>query len=284
MGARVGKMEKTLWRLDLSAPNEAYDLLAGLFALEATGGWEEIASANGTTFRAHAENRDFLENLRAEAEKLAPETQGRLKKVENPDWREAWKDFFTPIVCGNAFVVLPPWLADFSWPGRHKIVIEPASAFGTGHHATTRLCLAALDRVLASKSAPTDFLDLGCGSGVLGLAACASDLNGLGLDIDPLAIENAEKNRELNGAKNLILLWGDIRVVNGRTFDLVMANILANPLIEFAPEIRGALREGGKLILSGVLAGQTEKVAEAYRALGQPEILAEDEWRALVWK
>lgn len=278
-------MEKYLWRLDMIAPEDSYDAVAAFLTFASPAGWEEISQEGGATlFRAHAENREFLDKLAKEFVALVPGAKAEPEKAERLDWTEAWKEYFTPVECGSRFVVAPPWLAGASFPGLNKILIEPASAFGTGHHATTRLCLTALAKILIEEPNPGDFLDFGCGSGVLGLAACGAGLRGMGVDIDPLAIENANKNRDLNAAANLELFWGGLERVGPRKFGLIMANILPEPLIEFAPALLEALAAGGKLVLSGVLATRAEEVKSAYRSLGEPEILAEGEWRALVWR
>ena len=192
--------------------------------------------------------------------------------------------------CGKQFVVLPPWLADTpDFPGRTPILIEPKSAFGTGHHATTALCLRVVSDLLEAGrlQAGQHFLDLGTGSGVLGIGCCKSGLTGEGLDIDPLAVDNALENRVLNAVapENFTVAEGSIGAVAGKRFDLVLANILARPLIEMAADIVRACRLGGCLVLSGLLEIQADGVAAAYRAQGLPEPrrIIDGEWAALVW-
>lgn len=280
-------MKKT-FRLDIFTPDRLYDQILGLLAVEATAGWEEADAPGGFLIGVHADRRPFLENLAARARAVSPEITTEIGEYEEKPWREAWKEYFTPIPCGSRFLVLPPWLRDSERTERLKIVIEPAFAFGTGQHASTALCLRALDQALTeNKIRPGQtFLDLGCGSGILGVAAALSGLAGVGLDIDPLAIANAEKNRELNSAASLELATGGVELGAGREFDLVMANILAGPLREMAPDLAARVAPGGVLILSGILDRQAGDVARAYeeRGLPTPAILSDGEWRALVFE
>ena len=175
---------------------------------------------------------------------------------------------------GNRFLVLPPWLADSNeFPGRDKIVIEPKSAFGTGHHATTALCLTVLSELVESGrvKAGQHFLDLGTGSGVLGIGCCKSGLTGEGYDIDMLAVENAIENRGINGIEGFEVGLGSIDALEGRTYDLVLANILARPLIELSQRIVWACKPGACLVLSGLLEIQADSVEEAYMAQCLPK-------------
>ena len=219
----------------------------------------------------------------------APETHCTLEALEAQDWLSAWRQFFTPVCCGSRFVVLPPWLAESpDFPGRTPVLIEPKSAFGTGHHATTALCLGVVSDLLDQGriASGQTFLDLGTGSGVLGIACCKSGLSGLGLDIDPLAVDNALENRELNQVSGFDAALGGIEAAVGRSFDLVLANILARPLMELAPAVAAARKPDGCLVLSGLLEIQADGVEAAYKAQGLPAArrVIEGEWCALVWE
>lgn len=280
-----------LFRLEIVADEEDFDRVSGLLALRAPFGWEEESLAGGETrYVIHCESEDHLRSLRDELGTVAPQASGALARVERRDWLAAWRQFFTPVPCGSRFVVLPPWLArggDF--PGRIPILIEPKSAFGTGHHATTALCLRVLSDLLeAGRIAPgQSFLDLGTGSGILGIGCARSGLAGLGLDIDPLAVDNARENRGLNGvtAAAFEVAEGSVAEAAGRSFDLVLANILARPLMEMAGELAAARAGDGCLVLSGILESQADAVEAAYREQGLPAArrTIEGEWCALVW-
>ena len=181
---------KTIHRLEIVVAESDYDCATGLLALEVPFGWEEQSLPTGETrFRVHCEQKDFLERLQQLLKQTVPAAESALSELEETDWLAAWRQFFTPVCCGNHFVVLPPWLADTQdFPGRTPILIEPKSAFGTGHHATTALCLRVVSDLLEAGRLQQGqhFLDLGTGSGVLGIGCCKFGLTGEGLDIDPL--------------------------------------------------------------------------------------------------
>lgn len=282
---------KQIYRLEIVAQEDAYDRVCGLLALEVSFGWEEENLPTGETrFRIHCEQEIYLSDLQDRIRRAVPDVCQTLSAVEEKDWVDAWKQFFTPVCCGSRFVVLPPWLADSpEFAERTPIIIEPKSAFGTGHHATTALCLRVISDLLdeGRLAAGQRFLDLGTGSGVLGIGCCKYGLRGEGLDIDPLAVDNALENRELNriAPEAFTIGAGSIEAVKGRTFDLVLANILARPLTEMAPDIVAARAADGALVLSGLLVIQADGVEAAYRACGLPEArrIIDGEWCALVW-
>lgn len=282
---------KQIYRLEIVAQEEDYDRVCGLLALEVSFGWEEENLPSGETrFRIHCEQEDYLQALQERVRHAVPEARQTLSAIEEKDWVDAWKQFFTPVCCGSRFVVLPPWLADKpEFADRTPIVIEPKSAFGTGHHATTALCLRVISDLLDEGriAAGQCFLDLGTGSGVLGIGCCKYGLQGAGLDIDSLAVDNALENRELNSiaSEAFSIGAGSIEAVKGQTFDLVLANILARPLTEMAADIAAARKPQGALVLSGLLVIQADGVEAAYRAQGLPQArrVIDGEWCALVW-
>lgn len=278
-------MAEKIWRLEIMANEDEAPLLQGLLALAVSAGWQEDVQDSGTLFTIHSDNKPFLEKLAQEAAMLTPRAKQNFSELDKTDWLQAWRQYFTPVPCGSQFVIVPPWLAHMEHSRRKSIVIEPKSAFGTGHHASTRLCLTALSDLADEGRLNRKgwFLDLGCGTGVLGIAACKLGMDGTGLDIDPIAIANARENRELNETDHLELLKGGIDKVAKEKFDLIMANILAGPLMEMAPQIIACLKKDGVLILGGILDKQAEEVARAYSPLGKTKECSEGEWRALVW-
>ncbi len=288
-GNKERHMAERLIRLDITAAEEDYEGITGLLFMKLSSGWEEQSLPAGETlFRAHCENAEVMDDIEACLGELFPHVEKERSVVEVEDWVTAWKDFFTPVPCGRRFVVLPPWLAfQNAWPDRKEIVIEPKSAFGTGHHATTALCLEALSDLLdrGAIREGQSFLDLGMGSGVLGMGLALEGLHGLGLDIDPLALDNARENCGLNHlSEDLFKPWpGSVEKVKGEVFDLVVANILAQPLIDMAGDIMALKAEGGALVLSGILTVQADRVAAAYESLGKPERRESGEWTCLVW-
>jgi ribosomal protein L11 methyltransferase len=278
-------MEKLI-RIDIIAAEDMVEIISGALALYSSYGWEEESLPTGETrFRVHCENAEYMDALMRGLEPYAAQVHIERTEIDKQDWTSAWREFFTPVVCGH-FVVLPPWRKDDA--GENKaIVIEPKSAFGTGHHATTALCLSVISRLILQGRVGKGqrFLDLGTGSGVLSLGCCLEGMHGIATDIDLLAVENAQENRDLNNIEGLEILLGSTEVVRGQHFDLVVANILARPLIELATDLVALKGEHGALVLSGLLDVQANSVVEAYTALGlpQPERVLDGEWCALVW-
>ena len=277
---------KKLTRLQIRFPKADYDRMIAQFALLFNYGWEETENADEAIFTVFCENSDFIENA---AEKLKGQfgnAKISITAEEIPDPLESWKEFFTPVECGDRFIILPPWLADMDTQKRHKILINPKSAFGTGHHASTCLCLKMLDWLLASSYIVKNdrFLDLGCGTGVLAIAAALAGLSGMAMDNDPIAVDNARENCALNKV-NLRLNTGDENNVLQNEYNLIMANILAQPLIDMAASLAGGLKQKGCLILSGILQTQGEKVKKAYLEQGLKHIrsILQDEWEALAF-
>lgn len=283
-------MEKTLTRIEFTAPAADVPLATVLLAEKLPYGWEEEEQASGAAlFRLHVEDPGESQALIAALNAAFPHLSLTRSEVPLRDWTVAWREFFTMVLCGEDFVVLAPWmLHEQPYKTRIPVIIEPKTAFGTGHHATTALCLEAISNLKRAGRivAGTRFLDLGTGSGILGMGLAKLGLTGVGLDIDPLSIENSEENKILNGVgDDFFIELGSVDRVKGQRFEVVVANILAEPLMTLAPEILEALAPGGCLILSGLLALQADGVAAAYQALGLPEPrkMLREEWAALVW-
>lgn len=281
-----GNVPRNMFCLRLDSPEDCCDRLTALLALDAPYGWQEEPLVRGTRFTLYSESRDLLMALAARSREACPDCGAEIVETEIPDPLEAWKEFFTPVVCGSRFVILPPWLARETFPQPCRIIIEPKSAFGTGHHASTRLCLTALDFLLdRGECGPGDtFLDLGCGAGTLGLGCAMAGMKGRGLDIDPVAIENALENRVLNKVSDLDLECAGSESLTPGEYNLILANILAGPLIEMAEDVARALAPGGRLILSGILKTQAWKTAGAYEKAGLHWLYsaADGEWAVLM--
>ncbi len=274
-----------LIRLDIIVPEDDLDRATGLMVRHVSFGWEELSLPTGETcLRVHSDNPALLEGLLQECHALLPSAVVERTPIANQDWTLAWREFFTPVAAGS-FLVLPPWLADTPADGRQPILIEPKSAFGTGHHATTVICLQALSGLLdAGLPAGARVLDLGTGTGVLGIACATRQLRVIGTDIDPVAVANARENIALNRVEACMqAVPGSTEAVRGQRFDLLLANILAAPLRELAPDIMALLEPGGHLVLSGILGIQADSVAACYAPLGQPQRLDEGDWAGLVW-
>jgi ribosomal protein L11 methyltransferase len=203
---------------------------------------------------------------RASAERVARELPGaEVAEVAPQDWGEAWKKGLGAFAVGRVFV-RPSWIDAPAPAGSAEVVLDPGMAFGTGTHPTTALCLEALDAALAARPGASA-LDVGTGSGLLAIAARKLGAGRVvATDNDPVAVRVAQENAARNGVE-LEVTGAEVSAVVG-PFDLVVANILANTLVELAPALAGQVAPGGTLLLSGVLAAQEAEVRRAYREQG----------------
>ena len=287
-----------LTRLEFTLPArlaaENPDLLPAFLALHVPHGWEEQSLPTGEVrCIVHSGHHGFCTELVNTVSAVLPGVRVDAGTVEEENWAEAWKEFFTPVPGGAHFLVLAPWMEEERRAtDRIPVLIEPKTAFGTGHHATTSLCLDALSTLFSQGKIDKDtrFLDLGTGSGILGIAAALLGLSGEGLDIDMAAVDNAVENRELNRVSRQMfpVAPGGVEKASG-PYDLVLANILAGPLREMAPQVAAALDKGdgerGILVLSGILDIQADAVEAAYvsRGLPKPERATRGEWVCLLF-
>jgi len=205
------------------------------------------------------------------------EIRAGLERLDDQPWAETWKLHFQPLHVGGRLWVLPPW--ETPPEGSIAVIIEPGLAFGTGGHATTSLCLEGILEALERRRGAS-VLDVGCGSGILGIAAAKLGAGRvMMIDNDPVAVEVAKENAEANGCGSIECSETPIGAIEER-FDLVIANILAMPLIELAPAIARSVAPGGELLLSGILNTQAADVRRAYEAEG---LELREERRRLDW-
>lgn len=200
-----------------------------------------------------------------------------LEQLGDANWVALSQAGLQPIRAGRFTVHTPTFQPD---PGRVNFEIDAGLAFGTGQHATTAGCLAALDTLASNGSTFTNIADVGTGTGLLAFAALAlwPGARAIATDIDPVAVDVARENAAINGVKlghgagELLLAVADgmdsPMLAARAPFDLIVANILAGPLIELAPDFAKALTPGGMIILAGLLDTQANGVIEAYGKLG----------------
>jgi ribosomal protein L11 methyltransferase len=279
-----------LLQIRFTLPEDQTDACQAFLAENVPHGWQEEQPApDQVTYSLYVEDTAAGRELAKAVAERWPQAEVMAEEREEEDWGRAWMEFFVPLECGQRFEILPPWLADQAKDGLTPVIIEPKMAFGTGHHPTTALCLEGLAAILGDGQGwkGRHFLDLGTGSGILAIALCKLGMTGLGLDIDPLAVDCARENTERNGVQDaLALAVGSIEAAAREPkFDLIVANILSGPLIGMAPAIVARLTPGGSLVLSGILEEQAEAVAAAYEAqgLGQPRFSRSGEWAALLY-
>jgi ribosomal protein L11 methyltransferase len=234
----------------------------------------------------------------------------QVRELPEEDWANAWKAHYPIRRIGERFVIVPSWLEYASQPQDVVLHLDPGMAFGTGLHPTTQLCLVLLERY-AQPNART--LDLGCGSGILAIGAAKLGAQPvLALDNDPIAVQATIENVERNQAADVVTTvegsigpgaqlghwlgsdWAtEQRAALGHSqpvafephdeFDLIVANILANVHVLLASHLRRALKPGGLLLTSGIIADREAEVAAAFEGQGlqQIERLAEGDWVAL---
>ena len=216
---------------------------------------------------------------------LRPIGELRTRLVHEADWAEAWKAYFPVLRVGRRLVIRPTWRRHRREPDDVVLALDPGMAFGTGLHPTTRLCLAALEG-LADQGivAGGRILDVGCGSGILAIAALKlGAASAIGVDTDPIAIEatlaNARRNRVV---RRLRARQGSLPS-DAPGSDLVLANLIAGVLVPLAPLLRDELRPGGTLVASGIFVDREAEVRTAFEAAGLTVVgrLAEGDWVAL---
>jgi len=209
----------------------------------------------------------------------------RASTIVDPGWATLWMKRFKPIRIGRRFLIVPPWSSErvSARSNRIVLIVKPARAFGTGHHATTAGVLRALERLFAERRFQSA-LDVGTGSGILAIAMKRLGAQTVSaIDSDPEALENARENAKLNqlGAE-LEFSSAPLNALR-RRYDLIAANILAPTLIEMAPTLTRLLRRDGRLILSGILAREAGEVLPSYQpALRCVSIGREQGWATVV--
>jgi ribosomal protein L11 methyltransferase len=216
------------------------------------------------------ESKQQLEMALGAMSLMYPMPRPVYKVVHEEDWAEAWKAHYHPVRIGKRLLIRPLWVQTEPQPGEIVIALDPGMAFGTGTHPTTQLCLLVLeDHVKPGINA----LDLGCGSGILGIAAVKlGAAHVLGLDIDPMAARVTLENAAQNGVTASITAQeGSLETVltSARRFDLAIVNILARVIIAMCGQGLGqVVRPGGTAIFSGLILEQVDEVEAALRSTG----------------
>jgi ribosomal protein L11 methyltransferase len=233
--------------------------------------------------RAAAAAAEALGHLQAFG--LRPIGELTTRIVHEADWAEAWKAHFPVLRIGLRIVIKPTWRNHDAAPDDVVLDLDPGMAFGTGLHPTTRLCLAGLEGVADRGGlAGARVLDVGCGSGILSIAAAKLGARSvLGVDTDPIAVEATEANAARNALAGAISARAGSLPSGERAFDVVVANLIASVLITLAAGLRDELLPGGILLASGIFIDREAEVRAAFSAAGLDvtERLAEGDWIAL---
>lgn len=306
-----GEMKKQRWmKLELSVPEELVEGISNfMIEIGAQGVYEETLEpwvANDLPelvgndviyaylpFDPHLENR--LARLQGYIEGLAdlfPElvkVSYKQETIEDPDWGEQWKKYFKPLRVGREIVIKPTWERYAPEGGDIVIEIDPGMAFGTGQHASTRMCLEALEDVIAKDRAikAWEVLDVGTGTGILGIACAKLGAEKvLCLDVDKKAVSIARENIQMNDVADRVRAAGrDVTTLDG-SFDLIVANLTEKILTKLRPTLVGLLRPRGYLIISGIIIDNRAMIEESF--LADPLILhrslTEKEWICYILK
>ena len=196
-----------------------------------------------------------------------------MANMDDADWENNWKQFYKPMEIGERLIVIPEW-ESAKTHGRIPLILNPGLTFGTGSHATTRLCLTALEKHVTDGQR---VLDLGCGSGILSIAALLLGAeHAFACDIDEKCVDVAYENAALNGIgrDRYMVRWGDVlsdrqlQKEMGDKYDIIVANIVSDVIIGLAPQVRPFLKEGGLFLTSGIIDTRADEVAEKLRQNG----------------
>ena len=237
--------------------------------------------AGPITVRAYLEMDDKIEETRQKLEEslyylgmIQPIPAPTYKQIADQNWMEAWKQHYKPILIGKRLVIVPAWM-DTPDPARVAIKIDPGMAFGTGTHPSTQLCLELMEKEFAVQP-PLRMIDVGCGSGILSIAAIKlGSLAVLGVDIDAGSIMNSRENADANQVgEELTLAVGSVEEIRAGRFvfnkaPIVVANILAPVIVRlFETGLAELIEDRGVIILSGILQDQAERVIDAGQLQG----------------
>ncbi len=222
-----------------------------------------------------------LENIKAGIEQFSTQLSIALKsniecdieynKKENKDWISKYKNSITPVEAGK-FYIHPSW--DKSKEDKINIIINPALAFGSGHHETTSSCLELISRYTSQDNT---LLDVGCGSGILGIAAAKLGACVDICDTDSISIENSIENFNLN-TTSINKSWVGSALLVDTKYDIVVANIVADVLVMISSDLKKSLKDNGILILSGILSKYKDKVLNKFKQYEIKEIIHKGDW------
>ncbi len=232
-----------------------------------------------------------IEKLKASNEDWLGSLETELSVTDEKDWENNWKQYFHPLPIGEKFLVVPSWEKEES-DDRLVIEIDPASSFGTGRHETTALCLEALEKLSPNGK---EVLDMGCGSGILGIGAALMGAKHIdAVDIDMVASRIADENAEKNNVSEVMSVYcgnvlTDEKLWNSfaeKKYDIILANIVADIISDMLPLFDACLVNDGRLVCSGIISPRKEFVLDALKANGfeVEELKEKNDWVAIICK
>ena len=259
---------------------------------------EENVLAGGALIRAYFQPEEYGETQRQELQDYIKRLSAyelsplglEVRQVAAEDWAETWKAHFKPVKVTDRVVIRPPWEEYAAQPGETVITIYPGMAFGTGRHASTLLCLRALEQVWEEQpprsGSPWQVLDVGTGTGILALASACWGAEVLAIDLDPEAVAAALENVRLNNLIDRVRVEDTPLASLRQQFGLIMANITAPDLLQLADALTARLLNDGVLIISGFLTEDALRLSTRYQGLGlhQTGFLTQEDWGALIFR
>jgi ribosomal protein L11 methyltransferase len=296
MGSNIDNRRSTIgnsqwWLVSLTVAHDTEEPASALlFDLGSTGIVTLDENSHSVTLGAYFDQARNTESIRQTVESEF-ERAGRsealmdvsISAVPNEDWMQKWKEGFEAVEVGERLVVAPSWKIPAKRDARTLIQIDPGMAFGTGTHETTRLCLEAIERHWRGGS----LLDVGTGTGILAIAAAllAPGSRVVAIDVDPQAVEVARENLAINAVSNAIeLRIGQPGDLTAQEFEIVVANLTAEVIIDLSEDLTRCVVSGGRMILSGILSELAVDVEHELgaRGLTPVERRVAGEWSALV--
>ncbi|WP_428024779.1 50S ribosomal protein L11 methyltransferase [Arcobacter sp.] len=231
--------------------------------------------------RLIARSEDNLEDveygIKEFAKALGLSCTTSIEKKKNEDWIKKYQESVKAVEVGK-FFIRPSWVEEKD--GKIDIIINPALSFGSGHHETTNSCLEAISKYVKEND---EVIDVGCGSGILSIAASKLGAKVDICDTDDVCIESSKSNFILNNA-NFSNAWVGSAMASNKEYDFVIANIVADVLVMIAKELKKCLKDGGTLVLSGILDKHLNKVLKKFDDLNQIEVIQKNDWVTLVLK
>ena len=238
--------------------------------------------------------REALERLKADdTENIFGRLAVDITKIADEDWENNWKQYFKPFPVGEKLAIKPTWETYENTESRTVIELDPSSSFGTGSHMTTRLCLEAIEKCVDNST--TNLLDMGCGSGILGIAAnlLNPDVDITAVDIEENSVRIAKENAEINKLSdekfhahcgNVLMDKALYELVCSKKYDVIAANIVSDIIILMAPMFKKVLADKGTLICSGIITERTDEVEEALIKAGFKTVSKQDNngWAAIL--
>lgn len=270
-------MQDKYFELTLTLDNSYVEFIAD-FVANISGDGVELGSGK-IILRSESDLtfvKDALVSLESSLS-TSMQMQYKLEEKENKDWIEIYKNSIKPIEVGK-FYIFPSWHDPKE--DLINIEIDPALAFGSGHHATTFSCLSAIAQYV---NAGDSVMDVGCGSGILGLACKKLGASIELCDTDPISVDSCKKNFIINKETYEKIWEGSIDKTTS-TYNVVIANIIADMLKFISKDLKSVVKEGGYLILSGILDKKEECVKESFKDLILEKRILKDEWITLVYK